>query len=365
MKIPKEIQVEYIVLLVSLLLFILIFPFIAKGSTVYQQLTDSSGDIFYNQATQGCGLIGSFTVNASSSILGTNASAQIAMNIKTGSTNHVRLWIATSSPDEIGIASGNCNGTIFTNYNVAEYNLTQIGGGSVSLGEGQILVATSTQVFLNQGASYVPGFTYYVGMRGGQSGAITGSVVSNLSKQFFWGYITSGEGAQLPIVAGIPGFTDVGISTTSQQQYCYGNFGTSTGLLDSVGQSISLGLCNAAVFLFIPSSNAIGQFYNLASTTTGKIPFSYVFDIRNVFAAMSASSTSNFFSVALAFPDITSSTPIGTIIPTTITFLSTSTISTYIPDSVRLTFLNFQRMFLWLAFGFMIYRRVVPPRATI
>jgi len=213
--------------------------------------------------------------------------------------------------------------------------------------------------------SWEAGKTYYVFTQDSQTTGGNYFVRMNLSGSFYSGYITDSIGNSVPISPNIPGFTDVGIATTSQQVWCYGNFSTSTGFMDNIGQAIAIGVCNVGAFLFMPSTGAISQWQELATTTRNKVPFSYVQDIYATFTSLSASSTQNFFSVVTDLPALGSSTPMGSILPDEIVWLSTTTISTYLPDNIRLAMLAAQRMFIWLGFGFMIYRRIVPHKVKI
>jgi len=152
-----------------------------------------------------------------------------------------------------------------------------------------------------------------------------------------------------------------GIATSTAEAFCEQNFPFDDS--DIVQATISFlpnGICRVGAFLFVPSGASTAQFGLLASTTQAKIPFSYVYGLVGVFSGLTASSTSNLSSVVIAFPAIGSSTALGAIVPTTIVGLSTSTISTYLPESVRQGFLGLQRVFLWAGFIYFIYRRIVP-----
>jgi len=320
---------------------LLLTPFSVSGMTIYSQLTDSSGNFraedetivvatfttpatvrqMYDLASNTKGLLGAFVTNQS------------------GSAQDYLFALASSSAqcvrDSYFISTGSVNmpdGT--TELIEADFE----GGASVFL---------------------MPNTEYYVCFR-----AVDPTsdflVSANLSVNFFYGYIQDVTSGNIPVVPGIAGFTDVGISTTSQQIWCNQNFSTSSGLLDNLGQSISLGVCNVGVFLFVPSSNALGQFSQLASTSQTKIPFSYISGVSAIFAGLSASSTANLTAVTINFPDISSTSPLGSIIPSTIVGLSTTTIGTYLPNNVRLAFLALQSTFLWAGFIFMMYRRIIP-----
>jgi len=76
-----------------------------------------------------------------------------------------------------------------------------------------------------------------------------------------------------------------GVGTTTAAETCQDGIGTTTGILDAVGNSISNGFCRVAVFLFVPSPATIQSFGTLASSTRAKIPFSYYFDVQTVLDA--------------------------------------------------------------------------------
>jgi len=322
----------------------------ALAVTVYQQFTDSSGEV---ETVAGCQLVGSFTVSATIDISPISIQSVITNNsaFSGGLFNFV---ISTSST--------NCNSPhqIIS----AQPKLSDGSGIPALPGVAQYTLATST-VTPNFVTSYTPGTVYYVFA---DSGITDVMIATNLSRDFFYGYITGGSfSPSLPILPGIPGYTDVGISTTSQQVYCNKNFSTSTGLLDSVGQSISLGVCNVGVFLFVPSQNALSSFATLSSTTQTKIPFSYYYNVKSIL--QTASSTSgNFTSIHLNLGGATgvgSTSPFAGVLNQDFQLLSTSTISTYISPSTYNLLMDLARYAIWIAVMFHVYRRIVPKHANV
>jgi len=316
-------------------------PFSVQGATIYQQLTDSGGAI-------GTGNIATFVSFSAGLISG----GQFQLSIYNSMTSSTTL---DANGGQIGIKNA-------IGDTVAASQPTNCANSDVLAKE--TLFCVGNLVPQNGYTNYVVGEQYTVDQVSNLNGA---SVVTGIDYDTpqFYGYITDAVGNSIPIAPGIPGFTNVGISTTSQQVYCDQNFSTTTGLLDSLGHSISVGFCNVGVFLFVPDTTTLSQFQTLASTTRSKIPFSYYFDVQSILNSQSASTTENFFTVSLDLPDIGSTTPIGNFIPDHIEFLSTTTISQYLTESQRLTFLAWQRIILVLGFGFMLYRRIIPHKVVV
>lgn len=158
-----------------------------------------------------------------------------------------------------------------------------------------------------------------------------------------------------------PAATSTAVSLPTAQAFCGGEvFSTTTGFLDATAQAFSRGLCLAGAFLFVPSSTALNQWVSLKDTLSTKIPFSYAYGVQGVFNDLHASTTDNLTGVTFTLPAIGSTSPLGTLYPTTIVGLSTSTIGTYLPESVRQGFLALQRVFLWAGLALLMYRRIIP-----
>jgi len=149
--------------------------------------------------------------------------------------------------------------------------------------------------------------------------------------------------------------TLLSVSTSSVQLYCDNLYTTS-----SIGGSIANGMCTVLAFLFIPDQETLNSFSTLQNTLAQKIPFSYGYDLQAIFQGLTASTSNNLSDIIIDFPQPASTSPLGSIIPLSITVLSTSTIGTYLPESVRQTFLGFQRVALWLSLAYLIYRRIIP-----
>jgi len=149
--------------------------------------------------------------------------------------------------------------------------------------------------------------------------------------------------------------TAIGISTTTTATYCNATY---SGL--SLGSDIANAMCNVIGFLFIPDSGTLNQFGSLSDVVQTKIPFSYYFGVKGVYDNLSASSTENLPTYGITLPDISSSTPLGSIIPTHIDFFSTTTISKYYPDAIRESMLTLGSFAIWVTLAITLYRRIVP-----
>jgi len=324
------------------------------ASTIYQQLSDSSATIQFTGVNDDTHILGSFLTNSETYYLANSSEVVGFLAVVNSHLNGSRLTIVIASTSSYTIGdpvpwtgSNGCTEPLNNSGDVFYPAAHGLKGGS-------------------SGGYLMPNTTYYVFATIDDacgSGTVNAEIRTNLSSDFYYGYITDTSGNSIPIVPGIPGFTDAGISTTSQQVFCNTNFSTSSGLLDSLGQSISLGFCNVGVFLFVPSGNALSQFQSLASTSQTKIPFSYFFGAKDIFLGLTASTTENLPDWSIDLPAFGSSTPMGTIIPTHISILSTTTIDRYYPSPIRHTFLFLGSSAIWLGVLFMFYRRIVPHKA--
>jgi len=144
-------------------------------------------------------------------------------------------------------------------------------------------------------------------------------------------------------------------SSSTVEDFCE----PAANILD-VGGGVRYGLCYAAVTLLLPSDTSLARFTTLASTTQSRIPFSYLYELRSIFSGFTASSTANLPALTLSFPSPGSTTPLGNIVPASVEALSSSTIGTYLSEGVRASFLALQRIFLWVGFIYLMYRRIIP-----
>lgn len=158
--------------------------------------------------------------------------------------------------------------------------------------------------------------------------------------------------------------TTAPFSSTNLDEYC-GEIATSTNFVDQIGSSFSNGLCRTFAYFFIPNTNSLTQFTSLQGTLSTKIPFSYFYDISSIVQTISATSTtsSDFYTIGFYANDIinSSSTPLsgGNLLPNVFIGLSTTTIATYYPDSIRTTTRDLIAVLLWVTFGGWLFFRAL------
>jgi len=165
----------------------------------------------------------------------------------------------------------------------------------------------------------------------------------------------------------INGGNPSGISTSTIQAFCNGTYATSTGFFSDIANGVTYGACTAFAFLFVPNQDTLQDFHNLSSTTQSKIPFSYGYDIATIFSGLTASSSQNFptYSIGLNAIDFSSSTAMGPIFPTSLDFLSSTTINRFLPAGMHDILYSFAIFVIWVETAFVLYRKIVPIKAKI
>jgi len=118
------------------------------------------------------------------------------------------------------------------------------------------------------------------------------------------------------------------------------------------GNIFAEGICIAFSFLFVPQPSTIGQFQNLELVARSRIPFSYVYSIEDAFQNITLNATSSMPLINIPLSNVASSTLTGVIPDIS---LSTSTISTYLPDSVRLALRALIIALIWLLVGWLLF----------
>lgn len=280
------------------------------GSFLYFQQNDESGryQLLNKSGTQ---ILGNFT---------------LANPLTFGSANPTtfNFWYTNNGTTQVVIS-------ISSTTNDSYSSLVDI-GCAISLGDSggenaNTNCTTSVNATLNAGVEY------YITAYDNGSPANHTTLFTNGSNNAFYGIISEQLGNPTFLDGNIPGLTDFGISTTSQQQNCANNFATSTFLTQVAGDFAS-GLCNVSVFLFVPGNTAIAQWTNIGNTTAQKFPFSWVYSITTTLQGLTASSTANSPAFAFNLHDlgIGSTSPIGNILPNYDGF-STTSVETYLtPD---------------------------------
>lgn len=119
------------------------------------------------------------------------------------------------------------------------------------------------------------------------------------------------------------------------------------------GNIFAEGLCVAFSFLFVPNTQTVAQFASIKTLASGKIPFSYVASIKSTIDSIATSSSSQNFPLFIIPLSHYASSTITGIIPDLV--FSTTTISTYFPDSVRLALRTLLIAIIWLSAGWFAY----------
>jgi len=331
----------------ALLLGAFSFPATSFASTLYRQYTDFSGNV-------STGMIGSFISTTDNPIDGGSYVTILRNN--------------DSSPH-----SPTMNIRIYRHDNghVSSYAGFDCGGTSIPAGDSLYCEASNHGP---SGSPYISGLNGNTNWQAGvqydvYNDAALGtnvSIAANYSATSFYGELTDNSGASVSIEPGLSNYTDHGISTSSQAIYCADNLGSTTGILDGIGRQFGLGVCNATVFLFVPSGNAVAQFQSLASTTQQKIPFSYYFDVTGIVSGQSASSSQNLptYGIDLAAADFGSSSGLS-ILPAHLDFLSTSTVNRFLPAGMHTLLYNLMIFAIWVEVMWLLYGRIVPHKAKI
>jgi len=324
-----------------------LFPVPALASQVFQQLTDSSrfGDINSASVTHILPL-GSFIAYDDGPIEVTCLYAQTCSGIPyslivasnpSSSGGSMSIYLSTSSDAVTAVNSGAVADWLF---HVDAYAADDF-------------ISAYAMNTLNGATNYQPGQKYYIFLT---ASGPAGFGVRTAADGTLYGFFTDGNGTSIPISPNIPGFADVGISTSSAAVNCAGNFATSSGFLADTASNIAVGLCDVGLFLFVPNVGVTQQLESFASSTQTHFPFSWVAQVNGAFASLDASSTSNFVSLrfGLGSLGIGSTTPMGNILPD-FDIMSTTTVMKYLPSPIWTSILWLISAGLWLTLGMNIF----------
>lgn len=141
-----------------------------------------------------------------------------------------------------------------------------------------------------------------------------------------------------------------GFSTSSINTVCE----LPSSILDVAG-GVRYGICAAVSFLFIPNQSVVSSLYSIPGTFNQRIPFSYFVQINTALQPGSVAS-STFFNIGFYADQISTSSIVN--LPHIFIGLSTSTISTYYPDSLRLGARTLISYVIWFGFAVFIYQSV-------
>lgn len=214
---------------------------------------------------------------------------------------------------------------------------------------------------------FVPAYYYKIELRFQQNAAtVQDTTFYGISGvPFGWTVATSGTPGtgsvavpQFAIVADgfqiVPTAAQSGVSLSGAQAFCNSTFGTSTAGFAGIGTDITNGACQIVTFMFIPSSQAVQNFADERTNLALRVPFSYFGSLQAILNALTASSSDNFINLYIPFG--TTTAPVG--ISGDLGIISTTTVSKYLPDPIRLAFRGLIAVaFYLLAFSF-IYQSI-------
>jgi len=178
------------------------------------------------------------------------------------------------------------------------------------------------------------------------------------SSTFFPMFAVVGDGFQIT-----PTASSTGLFLSGAQEFCNAEFGSST----SVGSYIGQGICISVGYLFVPTPQSLVQFGGLSDSLKLVLPFSYFYNVADIMSGLQASSTQNFpvFSFGMSQIDFSSSTSMGSILPTNLEFLGTTTINRFLPAGMHDLLYNLMIFAIWLEVAWVLYHKVVPTKARI
>jgi len=189
-------------------------------------------------------------------------------------------------------------------------------------------------------------------------------------------YRTTVEASPPPTFYGTGTFTafltyNNGAGSGSKTNYISGNgMDVALGGTENYGVSAPSSTPSFAASIFaalgaVSESNAsstiagnLGAFTALhTNLLTTKWPFNWIGDLANDFDDFSKATSTTFFDLSFTFPMTGTSTGVQWI-PQTWTFLSSSTVSTYLPNSTRIAFRYLVAVLVTALWCFQMYRRI-------
>jgi len=153
--------------------------------------------------------------------------------------------------------------------------------------------------------------------------------------------------------------TAIGLSSLSgAQSFCNSQFGTSTGGIFGIGTDLANGICQVGLFLFIPSTAALGDFQQIPLTLQSKFPFAWGFAIKDLLSSLSTTTSANYPTVSYA---IGTTTPgyYQNIVGSGLSIATPTTIQNLAADSVWTTIRYLIGVILWISFAYFVYRKAM------
>lgn len=190
------------------------------------------------------------------------------------------------------------------------------------------------------------------------------STGSQVIPSFSYSYFSLvGNGFQI-----VPDTNSSGLFLSGAKEFCNAQFGTSTGIVNGLANDFGNAICQSVGYLFVPTQQSIQQFQSVPDGMKTVAPFTYFYQIADIFSSLQASTSQNMqtYSINLSAIDFGSSTAMGPLMPSTkLEFLGTTSINRFLPAGYHDILYNMAVAGIWVEVGFLLYRKVVPARAKI
>lgn len=246
---------------------------------------------------------------------------------------------ATGSFVELDVDSGNCSGT----HDVLKPNLYY-----------QIEISFTEK-------PGVINFTSYSGVASSTSFVVINSTPSPTFPNFIPQFALAGDGFTIT-----PSASSTGLFLSGAQEFCNSTFGTSTAGFFGIGTDIANALCQVTGYLFVPTPASLQQFSGLTPEMQQRLPFSYAYGLNNLYSGLTASTTDNMQSFSINnLGAFASSSAFASVVPQSIGILSTTTISKFYPDPIRVSMLFLASSAIWVILMLSIYHRIVSHKVKI
>jgi len=159
-----------------------------------------------------------------------------------------------------------------------------------------------------------------------------------------------------------PTASSSGLFLSGAQEFCNSQFGSST----SIGSYVGQGICIGFGYLLVPTAESVQQFTQISSVLAQVVPFSYFYDVSDIFNSSTASSSVNFTPLTLNLrgTGVGSTTAWASVLPSSFSYLSSTTITTYVPGTLYDLLFLLMRSAIWIAVLFHLYHRLVPKHVT-
>lgn len=132
-----------------------------------------------------------------------------------------------------------------------------------------------------------------------------------------------------------------------------------TGFPENIGCYLGVAIQRGFALLFIPSDNSIDRFISLKDTFGEKFPFSYFYDIYDLYQTSGSISTTTFSGVRLDLRSAVGTSSVAyRFLPGSIDFFSSTTVNQYMGSGNVAIFKTIMSAILYLLFGSMVFFKI-------